>query len=295
MLASVQRSLIYAPYPEKNLPAATLGMTPGQAHDVVTRTEDDLELHGWLILASGHRAKADDELKAELAQGRFLVIYFCGNAGNRSYRQLEIELLTQVGADVLIFDFRGYGDSSGEPTEEGLARDARAAWRFATESLNVEPRRVVLFGESLGGGVAVRLARDLSATKTPSGGLILRSTFSSLTDVGAHHFPWLPVRWLLLDRFPSEERIPEVTCPLLQFHGLRDTIIPLRFGRKLFAAAPEKSAVGVAKTFVELPNADHNDVLETSSSEISRTIRRFFDALDTTGSSSKPAGDAKPS
>ena len=108
------------------------------------------------------------------------------------------------------------------------------------------------------------------------GGLILRSTFSSLTDAGAYHFPWLPVRWVLIDRFPSEQRIRDVTCPLLQFHGRRDTIVPLRLGQKLFAAAPEKSASGVAKKFVELPNADHNDVMETSGRDIAKAVSEFF-------------------
>jgi hypothetical protein len=204
------------------------------------------------------------------------VLYFPGNAGNRAYRELELRLLTDAGADAILFDYRGYGDSPGEPSEEGLARDARAVWRFATETNKIEPRRLVLFGESLGGGVAVRLASDLSEQHTPPAGLILRSTFSSLTDAAAHHFPWLPVRWVLIDRFPSERRIRDVTCPILQLHGRRDTIVPFRLGQKLFAAAPEKSASGIAKRFVELPNANHNDVIETSHGEVLAAVRDFL-------------------
>ena len=206
------------------------------------------------------------------------MLYFGGNAANRSYRTLEVEVLANAGADVLIFDYRGYGDNLGTPSEEGLSRDAWAVWRFATEAKKIEPRRIVLFGESLGGGVAIRLASELSQKKTPPAGLILRSTFSSLPDAGAYHFPWLPVRWLLIDRFPSEQRIRDVTCPLLQFHGRRDTILPLRLGRKLFDAAPQKSASGVAKKFVELANADHNDVMETSGAEIAKAVREFLPA-----------------
>lgn len=279
MLAGIQRSLIYHPYPAKSLRADVAALAPGRVHDVVTRTEDDLELCGWLILAAGHTAKSDDELKDELAKGRLLSLYFGGNAGNRSYRLLEIETLAEAGADVLIFDYRGYGDSAGEPTEEGLARDSRAVWKYATDNLKIEPARIVLFGESLGGGVATRLAQDLSQKLTAPAGLILRSTFSSLTDAAAAHFSWIPVRWFLIDRFPSEQRIHDVTCPLLQFHGRRDTIVPVKLGQKLFAAAPETSSNGQPKRFVELPRADHNDVIETSRREVVGELLEFFRTL----------------
>ena len=276
MFVTFQRSLIYHPFAVKSLPAQHAGLGTGRTLDVTTRTEDGFDLRGWLILAKGHLAMTDKESDAQLAEGRPVVLYFGGNAANRSYRKLEMEVLADVGADVLIFDYRGYGDSPGKPTEEGLARDARAVWRFATESKKIEPRRIVLFGESLGGGVAVRLAEELSQRKTPPAGLILRSTFSSLTDAAAHHFSWLPVRWMLIDRFPSDQRIREVTCPLLQFHGRRDTIVPFRLGQKLFAAAPDKSASGIAKRLVELTIADHNDVLETSRREVSQAIAEFL-------------------
>ena len=279
MLAAFQRSLIYHPDPTKSLPARVAALTPGQAHDVATRTEDDLELRGWLILAQGHLAKTAEELEAELAKDRLVVLYFSGNAGNRSYRLLEVEVLAEAGADVLIFDYRGFGDSGGEPTEDGLARDARAVWRFATETKKIAPSRLVLFGESLGGGVSVRLASELCQQKTPPAGLILRSTFSSLTDTAAYHFPWLPVRLFLLDRFTSQQRIHDVTCPVLQFHGRRDTIVPCSLGQRLFAAVPEESASGLPKRYVELPTADHNDVMETSRPEVSHAIREFFDVL----------------
>lgn len=279
MFVVLQRSLIYQPFVEKPLPAKQAGFGSERAHDVTTKTEDSLDLHGWLILAKGHAAGTDKELDAKLAEGRPVALYFGGNAANRSYRTLEVEALADAGADVLIFDYRGYGDNLGEPSEEGLARDARAVWRFATEAKKIDPRRIVLFGESLGGGVAVRLAEELCQKRIPLGGLILRSTFSSLPDVGAHHFSWLPVRWLLIDRFPSEQRIRNVTCPLLQFHGKRDTIIPLQLGRKLFAAAPEKSASGVVKRLVELSKAEHNDVMETSGPDIAKAVSEFLSVV----------------
>ncbi len=276
MLASFQRSLIYHPFAARSLPANQSVFGTGRTHDVTARTEDNLDLRGWLVLAKGHTASTDEQFQAELAEGRPVVLYFGGNAANRTYRLLEVQVLTEAGADVLIFDYRGYGDSPGEPSEEGLARDARAAWHFATELKKIESRRIVLYGESLGGGVAVRLASELSLNKTPPAGIILRSTFSSLTDAASLHFPFIPVRWMLIDRFTSDQRIRDVTCPLLQFHGTSDTIVPIQLGQKLFAAAPEKSSTGVAKTFLKLPQADHNDVLETSRPEVSKAIREFL-------------------
>lgn len=278
MLAAMQRSLIYQPFVETPLPAR-LASTSGQAHDVEMSTEDGITLRGWLLLARGETAESDEQVRTSLAQGRPVVVYFGGNAGNRSYRVPETDVLNEAGADVLIVDYRGYGDNPGEPSEEGLVRDARAVWRFATERQQIEPRRLVLYGESLGGGVAIRLARELCQQKTPPGGLIVRSTFSSLEDAAAYHFPWFPVRWLLIDRFRSEQYIREVTCPVLHLHGRRDTIVPLRLGQKLFAAAPDRSASAVAKRFVELPNANHNDVIETSRREVLAAIREFLTAI----------------
>lgn len=279
MIAWMQRSLIYHPYPAKELPAQIAALTPGRVHNVAMKTEDDLDLRGWLVLRAGHTAKSEEELKEQIDQGRPLTLYFGGNAANRSYRLLEIETLNEAGSDVLIVDYRGYGDSKGEPTEEGLARDSRAVWRFATETLKVEPSRIVLYGESLGGGVATRLAQECSLKQTPPAGLILRSTFNSLTGAASFHFSWLPVRWLLIDRFPSEDRIPDVTCPIVQFHGRRDTIVPISLGYKLFEAAPEKSSTGRPKRFVELLRADHNDVIETSKREVSGELLEFFRAI----------------
>ena len=279
MFVSLQRSLIYHPFVDRSLPAKQAGIGTGRTHDVATRTADGLDLRGWLVLAKGHVAAQDDEVDAKLREGRPVVLFFGGNAANRSYRILDVNILADAGADVLIFDYRGYGDNLGAPSEEGLARDAQAVWQFATETKKIEPHRIVLFGESLGGGVAVRLASELSQKQTPPAGLILRSTFSSLTDTAAYHFPWLPVRWMLIDRFPSEQRIGLVTCPLLQFHGTRDAIVPFRLGKKLFVAAPDKSTSGVAKQFVELPNADHNDVMETSRREVSEAIAALLSVV----------------
>jgi len=113
MIVSMQRSLIYQPFVEKSLPAKNAGFATGRAHDIVTRTEDNLELRGWLVLAKGRSATSAEQLAAELKQARPMVLYFAGNAANRSYRVPEIAVLNDVGADVLLFDYRGYGENPG--------------------------------------------------------------------------------------------------------------------------------------------------------------------------------------
>jgi fermentation-respiration switch protein FrsA (DUF1100 family) len=210
---------------------------------------------------------------------RPVVLYFSGNAGNRQYRPDEFGVFTRLGCDVFIFDYRGYGENAGSPTEEALAADAQAVWKYATDQRNVAPDRIILYGESIGGGVAVRLAAELSEAGTPPGALVLRSTFTSLVDMGSYHYPWLPVRLVMVDRYPSVERIPGVTCPILQIHGTRDSIIPIKFGRELFAVAPEKAANGIPKRFVELAKADHNDVVFIAEGEMRRAIGEFLESV----------------
>ena len=154
--------------------------------------------------------------------------------------------LNRMGHSVLLFDYRGYGGNPGRPTEEGLASDARAAQAWLSAQPGVE--RIVYFGESLGAAVAVGLA-----VERPPAALVLRSPFTSLADVGAVHFPWLPVRLLLLDRYPSIERITAVRAPLLVIAGDRDDIVPASLSRRLYDAAAEP------KRFVLVPGAGHND------------------------------------
>ena len=280
MLALLQRSLIYLPTRQGEIEPEDAGLPPGRVHTITVRADDGLELRGWHVLPAGQSAADRAACDRQLAHGRPLVLYFSGNGGNRCYRIDELEVLGRIGCDVFLFDYRGYGDNGGSPSEEALAADARAVWRYAVDERNASPERIVLYGESLGGGVAIRLAADLSQSGTPPGGIILRSTFSSLTDVAAHHYPWLPVRWLLVDRFPSVDLIPAVTCPILHLHGTRDAIVPIAFGRRLFAAAPERSASGVAKRFVELAGAGHNDVVFVAERPLEQAIREFLTVLD---------------
>ena len=276
MFNLLQRSLIYFPTREARIELEDADLPRGQVHTVRIETADHLELHGWHVLADGRSAASRDECDRELEMGRPLALYFSGNGGNRQYRVSEFCILTSLGVDVFIFDYRGYGDNLGTPGEGMLAADAQAVWNYACQTRQVKPERIILYGESLGGAVAVRLAAELCELGTPPAGLILRSTFSSLVDVGGHHYPWFPVRLVLSERFASSERIGQVTCPILLIHGARDSIAPIKLGRRLFEAAPKRSSSGIEKEFVQLPEAGHNDVTLVAEAELRRSVGKFL-------------------
>jgi uncharacterized protein len=277
MFALFQRKLIYLPLREA-ASAAETGYNGTQLHDVHLTTHDGLELRGWLVLADGAAVEADD-FESAVQDERPLIVFFPGNGGNRSYRLKEIRQFTGLGCDVLYFDYRGYADNPGSPSEPDFAADARSVWEFATEELDVPADRILIWGESLGGGVATRLASEICEEGTTPRGLMLRSTFSSLVDAGAYHYPWLPVRWLLLDRYPSVDRIGSVTCPILVLHGNADRIVPIEQGRALFDAAPGESDNGIRKKFVELPDTGHNDVMYVAADQVETAVSDFLQSV----------------
>jgi hypothetical protein len=180
--------------------------------------------------------------------GRFTatLVIFHGNAGHRGHRLDWIEALHSLGYGVFALDYRGYGGSEGSPTEEGLYRDAEAALRWLGEQ---GIRDLVYFGESLGCGVAVEMAK-----RQPPVALILQSGFSSALDVARKAYPYLPVRLLMKDRFDSKQKMATILCPVLFIHGERDSVIPLKLGRVLYEAANEP------KTWFPIAGADHNDL-----------------------------------
>jgi fermentation-respiration switch protein FrsA (DUF1100 family) len=248
LMVTFQRRLIFFPTKTDRLLAKDVRESNVAVDDVELHAANGLPLHGWRYQAKSHTA--DDP--------KFLVIYFPGNAGCRRDRVGDCCDFTRLGCDVLLFDYRGYGDNGGSPSEELMAADARRVWMFATQELQFPPEQIVLFGESMGGAVATRLAAEFSRAGTPPAAIVLNSTFASLPDVAAWHYPAFPFRFLLFDRFPSIERIPHVTCPILQFHGTSDGIVPFEHGRRLFDAAPKTSASGVASRFVAVQDGRHN-------------------------------------
>jgi fermentation-respiration switch protein FrsA (DUF1100 family) len=177
-------------------------------------------------------------------EGKPLILYFQGNAGGSNLRVNRFQWLTNDGSGLLALSYRGYGGSTGKPTEQGLIRDAQAAYDFARA--RVPANRIVVFGESLGSAVATALAAGREI-----GALILDAPFTSAADVGAAAYPFVPVRRLMKDTWHSDERIGRVTAPLLVLHGDNDRVVPIRFGERLFALAREP------KRFVRFPGGGH--------------------------------------
>jgi len=260
VFAALQRQLLYPAKTVAAIQPEDARLPAGQVHATVAVASDGLSLNGWLILAEGQSADSPSACDAQLAAGRPLILCFPGNSGNRLERVTDCRDFTAADCDVILFDYRGYGDNAGHPSERALSADARVVWNYVTQDRQVSPERVILFGESLGGAVATRLASELARDGIEPAGLILSSTFSSMSDVVAWHYPYLPLWCLLLDRYPSSDRIAEVTCPVIVLHGKRDDFVPIEFGRKLFAQAPGKSASGMEKRFIELGREGHNDV-----------------------------------
>ena len=253
LIWSQQRRLIYFPSPGPVPSAAAL--LPG-GRDVELHTEDGIRLGAWFLPAAGGPGPA--------------VLVCNGNAGDRSMRAPLAAALNRMGLSVLLFDYRGYGGNPGRPSEDGLAADARAARAWLGGQPEVDPDRIAYFGESLGAAVALGLA-----VERPPAALVLRSPFTSLGDVGAVHYPWLPVRRLLMDRYPSIDRIGSLVAPLLVIAGESDDIVPAALSRRLYDAALEP------KRFVLIPDAGHNDPQLLDGRQMLSEIERFL--WETTG------------
>lgn len=262
LLTFFQRSLIYQPTRSDRLPADKADSCLVVV-DVTVKSDDGLNLNGWLQLAETGRGARNVNVPSVVSRGGPVVLYFPGNAGMRSYRAFPMGALGALNAHVMIMDYRGYADNPGHPSETAIARDARSPWNYLTGELQVSPDRIVINGESLGGAVATRLASDLCSAGIIPGGLIVQSTFSSLAAVAQQHFPLIPISLLLVDRYPSDQRIAAVKCPILQIHGKQDTIVPFEIGQRLFDAAPAQSASGVAKRQLVMPRTDHSDVYDS--------------------------------
>jgi fermentation-respiration switch protein FrsA (DUF1100 family) len=241
-----QRRLIYLPTGGP-VPSAA-DVLPG-ARDVRLTTADGLTLGAWFVPAD----------RPDLG---FTVLVANGNGGNRTHRVELAAALRDEGFDVLLFDYRGYGDSQGEPTEAGLALDVRAARDHLVSELGVPQDRLVYFGDSLGGAVVTELA-----VEHPPAGLVLRSPFTELADTAAEHYPFLPVRLLLRDRFPLVEQLRQVRVPTVVVYGSADSVVPPAQSRAVADAAAGPVTV------VEVRGADHNDpVLLTGSRVVGAVV-----------------------
>tara|TARA_A100001037_G_scaffold285665_1_gene293232 strand:- start:7903 stop:8718 length:816 start_codon:yes stop_codon:yes gene_type:complete len=230
----LQRSIMY--FPARSL--STLAQAGVPDMDVVTlSTADGLELKAW------YKAPVVTDGVA-----RPTIVYFHGNGGGIAIRGGRIRPYLDKGFGALLVEYRGYSGNPGDPTEQGLYEDGRASLAFVKDR-GIALDRVVLLGESLGSGIAVQLATEFEV-----GAMVLEAPFSSAVDVAADAYWFLPVRWLLKDRYDSISKISRIHSPLFIVHGERDRIVPIRLGRRLFAAANDP------KEAAYLPKAGHNDL-----------------------------------
>jgi pimeloyl-ACP methyl ester carboxylesterase len=232
VLWAAQRRLIYLPDGEP--PPARLLAGP-TAREVSLPTADGLDLRAWLVGPTG-------------PDRRVHVLFAPGNAGNRAHRADLGRRLAADGFTVLLLDYRGYGGNPGSPAERGLAEDVRAARRFLVEQAGAHPSRLLYVGESLGAAVVTELA-----VSQPPAGLVLRSPFRDLASVGQLHYPMLPVRLLLRDRFDVLGAIQRVSAPTIVVYGTEDRVVPPAQSEAVAAVAPN------LVRSVRVPGADHND------------------------------------
>jgi fermentation-respiration switch protein FrsA (DUF1100 family) len=256
LLRLAESRLIYFPGQQRHLlaPPTGLGLSPERFE---ISTADGVTLVGWVIPAPPGTS------------GGLWLLMCHGNAGNLSEfdRPVHYAGLRGLGLNLLAFDYRGYGESGGSPSEEGLYRDAQAAYRYLRETRRVPSDRIIVFGHSLGSTVAVDLV-----SRVPAAGLILDGALTSIIDLGQELYPYIPVRWISGSRFNSLEKMPEIRIPKLFLHAVRDEVVPLVHGRRLFAAAV------APKTFVELQGG-HGDAFEVDSANYFGSIARFLATL----------------
>ncbi|MBI3853270.1 MAG: alpha/beta hydrolase [Verrucomicrobia bacterium] len=253
---------VYQPFATLEANADELGRP---FEDVHFTASDGVKLHAWFFPANTNSRWAG------------LAMLIChGNAGNISHRLGLCEALLETGVNVFVFDYRGYGRSEGTPGEEGTYRDAQAAYQWLRKK-GFAGANIVAFGESLGGGVISELA-----LREKLGGLVLHSTYTSIPDIGADLFPWLPVRWINTIKYDTRSKLPSLKLPVMVMHSRADTLIPYRHAERNFAAANEP------KTFWEL-KGDHNDYLEAGREHFLEGMEKFLSSLDRAAAHNSPS------
>jgi len=244
LLFVFQRNLLYFPDGHRPSPVA-VGVS--EMEEVGFTTDDGLELFSWY---------------APAPEGRPTLVFFHGNAGNLASRAFKAKAFMRAGVGVMLVEYRGYGGNPGKPTEQGLYMDARAALKFL-ERRGVSPQDIILYGESLGSGVAVQMASEVKVA-----GLVLETPYTSMPDVAGHHYFWLPVQWLVRDRYESKNKIASISTPLLVLHGSEDKTVPPKFGKALYNLAVEP------KTLEIFEGGAHNDLYDFRAAD---TVLRFIE------------------
>ncbi len=244
-----QYKLIYFPESELTGNPADIGLEYKEVH---FSAQEGISLHGWFIPA----------------YEKDLVVLFChGNAGNISHRMETIEVIHNLGLSVFIFDYRGFGQSQGTPSEQGTYKDIQAAWEYLVQKEQIPPEKILLWGRSLGGPIAAYMAK-----KKQSCGLILESTFTSIPEMAKKVYPFLPVKRVVRFNYPTRKFLPEISCPLLIIHSTEDELVPYHFGRELFDAAREP------KRFLQI-RGGHNEGHLVSGFDYVQGVKGFISEL----------------
>lgn len=252
LLRWFEHSRVYHPTRQLEASAAELGRP---FEDVSFKTKDGIELNGWFFSAN-----------PDSACSKMVFINCHGNGGNISHRLGLYRALLDIGAAVFTFDYRGYGKSRGRPSEEGTYLDAQAAYQWLRQK-GFAGRNIIVYGESLGGGIASELC-----LREETGGLILQSTFTSLPEIGAEIYPWLPVRWMGRIKYDTRSKLPRLKIPVLVMHSRDDDLIGFRHSEQNFAAANEP------KLSAEL-GGGHNDPA-WEAPEFEGAIERFLKTVE---------------
>jgi fermentation-respiration switch protein FrsA (DUF1100 family) len=240
-------------YPAPGAQRGDWNVTDPPHEDVWFTSADGTRLNGWLVLH---------------ATSKRVILYSHGNGQNVALKVKLLAFLSdRLRASVFVYDYRGYGRSEGTPSEAGCIADGQAARAWLCERLGIQPSDIILVGHSLGGGIAVALAADGGAKA-----LVIENTFSRMVDVAAFSHWWLPVRLVMRNRYDSLARIQQYDGPLFQTHGTDDMLIPIQFGKDLFATSPSKT-----KRFLEGPGLTHDD---GPPDDYYPQLVKFLDAID---------------
>ena len=252
MLYLFQGRMVYL----SNLPDRALGASPSDIgldyEDVSLTTSDNEHIHGWYVPATNSRG---------------ILLFFHGNAGNISHRLDSIEIFHELDLDILIIDYRGYGQSTGKATEQGTYLDAQAAWDYLINSRRIPADQIIVFGRSLGGAVGAWLG----VQHTPAA-VIIESSFSSGVDMARRLYPFLPVRLITRLQYPVAHYAAQLNCPVLVVHSRHDEIIPFTMGQAIYAAVKQQ------KKFLEL-RGDHNNGFLISQEDYIAGLKEFTQAI----------------
>lgn len=229
ILYIMQPKFLYSPIREIACTPGDLGL---EFEAVVFKTTDGLLLSGWYIPAEN---------------SEFTVLFCHGNGGNIFHRLDSINIFQNLGLNCFIFDYRGYGNSEGKPSEEGTYLDAEAAYKWLTKGKKESADSIIVFGRSLGGSIATQLA-----SKVKTSALVVEGTFTSYVDIGKKFYPYMPVRWFARFSYRTIDYIKDVRCPVMFVYSRNDEVVPFEFGLELYEAANEP------KEFVEIFGS-HND------------------------------------